>query len=222
MPVKGDGGGDGSSMVITGRQAQQEVSEELLTPDVSSPEEALLPCSLNAAVAGASGGALGAVFGFGGKAVRHSGQGRWRAARKEAWTSAKSFATFSGVFALASCFIQRLRNKQDALNGGLAGAVTGLVLGWSGGPWAAAQSAAMLGAFSYFVDTLNAGEAQACAALQARLGHARRRQRQPQFVKTVKTEPKHEAWASEGNDCIGTSIQTKHRTAQTYQQALRP
>ena len=110
----------------------QEVSEELLTADVLSPEEALLPCSLNAAMAGASGGALGAVFGFGaealsllhmlclsgrpmrqrqsrgqslegtcshllsqeaacagGKAVRHSGPGRWRAARTEALTSAK-------------------------------------------------------------------------------------------------------------------------------------
>lgn len=43
----------------------QEVSEELLTADVLSPEEALLPCSLNALMAGASGGALGAVFGFG-------------------------------------------------------------------------------------------------------------------------------------------------------------
>ena len=47
----------------------QEFSEELLTADVLSPEEALLPCSLNAAMAGASGGALGAVFGFGAKAV---------------------------------------------------------------------------------------------------------------------------------------------------------
>lgn len=90
-----------------------------------------------------------------------------------------------------------------ALNGGLAGAVTGFVLGWNGaapsrlaaclvakdaglscllctallllsartvdaagGPWAAAQSAAMLGAFSYFVDSLNTSEAQACAAVQ--------------------------------------------------------
>ena len=93
-----------------------------------------------------------------------------------------------------------------ALNGGLAGAVTGFVLGWNGaapsrlaaclaargaglscllcnalllpsaylmdaagGPWAAAQSAAMLGAFSYFVDSLNASEAQACAAVQVRV-----------------------------------------------------
>lgn len=43
----------------------QEVSEELLTSDVSLPEETLLPCSLNAVTAGLSGGALGAVLGFG-------------------------------------------------------------------------------------------------------------------------------------------------------------
>jgi Tim17/Tim22/Tim23/Pmp24 family len=44
----------------------------------------------------------------------------------------QSFAVFGGVYATASCMVQRLRMKQDAINGGIAGAITGLVLGWGG------------------------------------------------------------------------------------------
>lgn len=62
-------GGGVQAGVRTWVATPQEASEELLRADVLSPEEALLPCSLNAAMAGASGGALGAVFGFGAAAV---------------------------------------------------------------------------------------------------------------------------------------------------------
>lgn len=165
-----------------GTASPQEEHEQLLTAGASSPEEALLPCSLNAAMASVSGGALGAVFGFGAlpaaapppcarrrlrsDAARrcnhrrqshtaqragavggcaygglHLSKGaqalagppapRRAAADASAFrpspaapgltcSAPQSFATFSGVFALASCLIQRLRNKHDGAAAGPA------------------------------------------------------------------------------------------------------
>ena len=120
------------------------------------------PCSIYALGAAGSGGFLGALYGFGEpfshelnrsfgysaplhysgtagmKVVMHKGQGRLKAARTEAMSSAKvniatflvlyktvlghecmlgeslqAFAVFGGLYALANCIVQRLRQKED-------------------------------------------------------------------------------------------------------------
>ncbi|RMZ55673.1 hypothetical protein APUTEX25_000256 [Auxenochlorella protothecoides] len=90
------------------------------------------PCTLKGLSAGASGGALGFVFGFG--------------------TQQSTFAIMGGLYAAVGCFMQRLRQREDAWNGAASGCATGLALGWANGPLGALQSCAMLGAFSYFMD----------------------------------------------------------------------
>ncbi|BDA49712.1 probable mitochondrial import inner membrane translocase subunit TI [Coccomyxa sp. Obi] len=158
-------------LVVTGREAAQEISEEKASISGLYEHESAsqLPCILNGAMAGFSGGALGYVFGFGGKLIRHRGKGRFKACRTEGWNSAKSFAIFGGVYAFASCIAQRLRQKQDAINGGIAGCATGLALGWSGGPAAALQNAVMLGLFSYVVDYMQLQSAEAASRHSARM-----------------------------------------------------
>ncbi|CAL8464408.1 g3943 [Coccomyxa elongata] len=159
-------------LVVTGREAaQQETSDEQASISGLYEQESAsqLPCILNGAMAGFSGGALGYVFGFGGKLIRHRGKGRFKACKMEGWNSAKSFAIFGGVYAFASCIAQRLRQKQDAINGGIAGCATGLALGWSGGPAAALQNAVMLGLFSYVVDYMQLQSAEAASRHSAHM-----------------------------------------------------
>ena len=70
---------------------------------------------------------------------------------------------FGGVYAFASCVIQRLRNKEDIWTSGLAGCSTGLVMGISSGFQGALASAAMMGGFSVVIDLMGKSEAQALA-----------------------------------------------------------
>jgi len=125
------------------------------------PDEYAVPCTINGVMAAASGGALGFVFGAGSRLVRHSGAGRLRAAAVDGRASARSFALFGGVYTAAACIAGRLRDAEDAWNGALAGCATGAVMGVSGGPAAALQSCALFGAFSYFIDRMQAGRAVA-------------------------------------------------------------
>ncbi|PRW61599.1 mitochondrial import inner membrane translocase subunit TIM22-2-like [Chlorella sorokiniana] len=122
------------------------------------------PCSISGLGAGVSGGMLGFVWGFGGYWIRSiKGGGQWKLAVGEGWASAQTFAIMSGVYAAVGCFMQRLRQKNDAWNGAASGCATGLALGWKQGPMSALQSCAMLGIFSYFIDGMSGGEAQAAA-----------------------------------------------------------
>lgn len=75
----------------------------------------------------------------------------------------QAFAVFGGVYAFASCVIQRLRNSEDLVTSGLAGCATGLVMGIGGGLQSALASAAMMGGFSVVIDFMGKGEAQAHA-----------------------------------------------------------
>lgn len=134
-----------------------------------------LPCSISGFFPALSGGAIGFVFGAGGAAfgrimnrkaaaaAKASGNhvGFFKHSWQEGAKSAKTFAIMSGVYSTASCIAKRLRQRDDAVNGAVAGCATGLVLGWGGGPASAAQSCAMIGIFSYIVDRLGAAEAQA-------------------------------------------------------------
>ncbi|CAL5220624.1 g2667 [Coccomyxa viridis] len=173
-------------LVITGQEAQQELLEQQLSTSGLQPVDGgQMLCIINGAMAGLSGGALGYVFGFGGKLIRHRGSGRWKACRIEGWTSAKSFAMFGGVYAFASCITQRIRQKQDAINGGIAGCATGLALGWSGGPQAALQNMVMLGLFSYVVDSMQMQSAEASARQSSKVARrqaVRQQEDRPQDI----------------------------------------
>lgn len=154
-------------------------------------------------MAAASGGALGFVFGFGSRVVRGvsplvkggttaaaasassspAAMTRLAAALADGRASAASFAAFGGIYSAAACAVSRARDADaDPLNGAIAGCITGAALGWKSGPGGMAQSCAMLGGFSYFIDRMQGGQvAQAAEEEGGREGlapAARRRQRQ--------------------------------------------
>ncbi|KAL4424237.1 hypothetical protein ABPG75_001538 [Micractinium tetrahymenae] len=129
----------------------------------AAPAHFSTPCSLTGLGAGISGGALGWVFGFGGYWIRNLRGGQLKASLAEGWGSAKTFGIMGGLYAAVSCFMQRLRQKNDAWNGAASGCATGLALGWKQGPINALQSCAMLGFFSYFVDSMGVQPAEAAA-----------------------------------------------------------
>jgi len=165
-----------------------------------------IPCSITGAMAAASGGALGFVFGFGSRIVRgvsplvkNAGaaassvpvSSRLAAALTDGKASAASFAGFGGIYSAAACAVSRARDVDaDPLNGAIAGCLTGAALGWKSGPAGMAQSCAMLGGFSYFIDRMQGGQvAQAAEVLEGvdgegegdesgGLSRARRQQRQ--------------------------------------------
>ncbi|PSC74053.1 mitochondrial import inner membrane translocase subunit TIM22-2-like [Micractinium conductrix] len=119
------------------------------------------PCTLTGLGAGLSSGSLGWVFGFGGYWLKNMRKGQFKASLAEGWGSAKTFAIMGGLYAAVSCFMVRLRQKNDAWNGAASGCATGLALGWKQGPMGALQSCAMLGFFSYFVDGMTGSPAEA-------------------------------------------------------------
>lgn len=120
------------------------------------------PCTVTGLMAGLSGGSLGYVFGFGGYWMRNiRGGGVWKTSLAEGWASASTFAIMGGLYAAVNCFMLRLRKTNDAWNGAASGCATGLALGWKQGPLGALQSCGMLGVFSYFIDSMGAGVAEA-------------------------------------------------------------
>jgi len=114
------------------------------------------PCSISGISAGISSGMLGFVFGFGGYWLKERMKGTWKASMRDGWASAKTFAVLGGLYAAVSCFMVRLRQKNDAINSAVSGCSTGLVLGWKNGPASALQSCVLFGAFSYFLDGMSA------------------------------------------------------------------
>jgi import inner membrane translocase subunit TIM22 len=125
------------------------------------------PCTLTGIGAGVSSAMLGYVFGFGGYWISQRSKGALQLANQAGLGSARTFAILGGLYSGVSCFMSRLRQKNDAFNAGVSGCSTGLVLGWtSGGPIAAVQSCAMFGLFSYFLDGTGGGggvgSAEAC------------------------------------------------------------
>lgn len=81
----------------------------------------------------------------------------------DAGTSAKTFGLMGGLYAGVNCFMLRLRQCEDAWNSAASGCATGLALGWKGGPLSALQSCFMLGIFSYFIEGMGGGSAEAYA-----------------------------------------------------------
>lgn len=145
-------------------------AEALSSSPVASTSAAVsheMPCTVKGLTSGLSGGALGYCFGFGGQLIKHKGKGRWKACTAEGWSSAKTFAIMGGLYSAVSCFMQRLRQKDDAFNGGASGFATGLVLSWGGTPRAMLQSALGFGLFSFVIDYMGNQAAPPAAAAVA-------------------------------------------------------
>ncbi|KAG0504427.1 hypothetical protein KC19_N032900 [Ceratodon purpureus] len=94
-------------------------------------------CVFKGAADGLSGGLMGSVFGFGSGLFKKQG---FKGALKEGGSSAKTFAILSGVHSIVSCYLKKVRGKEDAWNAGIAGCATGLALATPGTPQALAQS----------------------------------------------------------------------------------
>ncbi|KAJ7545021.1 hypothetical protein O6H91_09G103400 [Diphasiastrum complanatum] len=112
-----------------------------------------------------AGGAMGSVFGFGSGVFKRQG---FKVALAEGGKSAKTFALLSGVHSLVSCFLRQIRGKHDAINAGIAGCATGLVLSAPGNPQALLQGCLSFGVFSFVLERFSHPQ----AALAAHFGAA--------------------------------------------------
>lgn len=163
---------------------RQQVADETATASASnasgssaqlpSSEEAPVLCSLKGLYSGLSGGALGYVFGYVPRLATYKApaganlfKGRFGASNLAGVASGKSFAIFGGVFAAATCWSLRLRQKEDVWNSTIGGGATGLVMGWQGGPSSALQSALGFAAFSYIIERMGMGPSSSDQAAHA-------------------------------------------------------
>ncbi|KAG0624170.1 hypothetical protein M758_3G229100 [Ceratodon purpureus] len=109
-------------------------------------------CFFKGAADGLAGGLMGSVFGFGAGIFKKQG---FKGALREGGSSAKTFAILSGVHSIVSCYLKKIRGKEDAWNAGIAGCATGLALSTPGTPQALAQSCLSFGAFSFVLEYMN-------------------------------------------------------------------
>jgi len=130
-------------------------SEVIENEEEKFPVEAIgptkVPCSIQGVTSAFGGGILGSVFGLGRGLFKTRVLKELRAT---AWESASTFALFGGIYAAATCFVTRIRQREDFWNGGLAGCATGVIISWKGGPNSALQSCIGIGVVSAIFDTL--------------------------------------------------------------------
>ncbi|KAH9305106.1 hypothetical protein KI387_009510, partial [Taxus chinensis] len=82
-------------------------------------------CLQKFAVDAAGGAFMGSIYGIGSGLIKRKG---FKESLVEGGSSAKSFAILSGVHSFVSCYLKKLRGKDDAINAGVAGCITGLAL----------------------------------------------------------------------------------------------
>lgn len=170
-------------------EAHPSPSEET-PPEIPAPDSLAPPgtpplgdggpvfCLVSGLRDGFAGGVMGSVFGF--------GQGLWKkqgfkGSLKEAGSSAKMFALLSGVHTLVTCCLKKIRGKQDAINAGIAGCATGLVLSTPGNPDALLRSCVTFAAFSYIMDRFSKPPEAMAASLDYSPAQRERRQADRKF-----------------------------------------
>ncbi|THU71631.1 hypothetical protein C4D60_Mb04t03490 [Musa balbisiana] len=133
-------------------EPERDAEETNLNPNPVAPPVAPVVCLMRFASDSAAGGFMGSIFGYGKGLVNKRGL---RGSFADAGSSAKTFAILSGVHSLVSCFLKRLRGKDDVINAGVAGCCTGVALSFPGAPHALLQSCLTFGAFSFVMEGLN-------------------------------------------------------------------
>ena len=111
-----------------------------------------MPCTVTALGAAIPSALIGLIFGFIPSVFTNRSwamRGIWMA---DAARSARSLALFSSAYSLSSCILTRVRQKDDRLTRTLSGCITGLAIGWGGGPIATLQSAIFIGLLSNLMD----------------------------------------------------------------------
>jgi hypothetical protein len=111
-----------------------------------------LPCTLTALGAALPSAIIGFVFGFIPSIFTNRSWSQRSLWLGDGARSAKSLALFSSVYSLTSCILTRARQKEDRWTRTISGCLTGLAVGWGGGPAAALQSAIFIGILSNLLD----------------------------------------------------------------------
>uniref|UniRef100_A0A0D6R580 Mitochondrial import inner membrane translocase subunit TIM22 n=1 Tax=Araucaria cunninghamii TaxID=56994 RepID=A0A0D6R580_ARACU len=109
-------------------------------------------CLVKFAADAAAGAFMGSIFGLGSGLVQRKA---FKEMLVEGGSSAKTFAILSGVHSLVDCYLKKLRGKDDAINAGVAGCITGLALNVPGSPQAILQGCVTFGAFSFILEAFN-------------------------------------------------------------------
>ena len=126
-----------------------------------------MPCTLQAMGAAVPSAVIGYIFGLIPSMFTNRSWSMRNVWLGDAFRSAKSLAVFSSVYSLSSCILTRARQKDDRWTRTISGCITGLAIGWGGGPAAALQSAIFIGCLSNLLDLSGkapAAKAQPCCS----------------------------------------------------------